>query len=106
VTINRKSIGGIIHSSLYESLLEQDAPVQLAYDLSKIFATRVDFFKPGFLNREILPNENTFSFYKIMDYTDCNDFLWPIEIFGLKSMKEINIKSYMMKWKLMVLLQE
>jgi hypothetical protein len=19
-----------------------------------------------------------------MDYTDCNDFLWPIEIFGLK----------------------
>jgi hypothetical protein len=39
-------------------------------------------FKPGFLNREILPNENTFSFYKIMDYTDCNDFLWPIEIFG------------------------
>jgi hypothetical protein len=39
--------------------------------------------KPGFLNREILPNENTFSFYK-MDYTDCNDFLWPIEIFGIK----------------------
>jgi hypothetical protein len=41
-------------------------------------------FKPGFLNREILPNENTFSFYKIMDYTDCNDFLWTIEILGLK----------------------
>jgi hypothetical protein len=39
-------------------------------------------FKPKNLNREILPNENTFSFYKIMDYMDCNDFLWPIEIFG------------------------
>jgi hypothetical protein len=23
-----------------------------------------------------------------MDYTDCNDFLWPIEIFGLKQEKE------------------
>jgi predicted DNA-binding transcriptional regulator YafY len=27
-------------------------------------------FKPGFLNREILPNENPVSLYQINDYTD------------------------------------
>jgi hypothetical protein len=27
-------------------------------------------YKPGFLNREILPNENPVSLYQINDYTD------------------------------------
>ncbi|MBX9853661.1 MAG: peptidoglycan DD-metalloendopeptidase family protein [Cytophagaceae bacterium] len=45
VDINRKAIGGAISSSLYESLLEENAAPQLAYELSKLFATQVDFFK-------------------------------------------------------------
>jgi murein DD-endopeptidase MepM/ murein hydrolase activator NlpD len=43
--VKRKAIGGVISSSLYESLIDQNAPTQLAYELSKMFATRIDFFK-------------------------------------------------------------
>jgi len=45
IDIKRKTIGGVISSSLYESLIDQNAPTQLAYELSKMFATRIDFFK-------------------------------------------------------------
>lgn len=49
IEVSRKRIAGKINSSLYETLIEQKAPPQLAYELSKIFATKVDFFRiqPG-----------------------------------------------------------
>jgi murein DD-endopeptidase MepM/ murein hydrolase activator NlpD len=49
IEVLKKGIAGKITSSLYESLVEQEAPAQLAYELSQIFATKVDFFKiqPG-----------------------------------------------------------
>jgi murein DD-endopeptidase MepM/ murein hydrolase activator NlpD len=45
IDVIRRGIGGTITSSLYESMQDQNVPVQLAYELSKIFATKVDFFK-------------------------------------------------------------
>jgi murein DD-endopeptidase MepM/ murein hydrolase activator NlpD len=49
IAVQKKGIAGTITSSLYETLIEQEAPAQLAYELSQIFATKVDFFKiqPG-----------------------------------------------------------
>jgi hypothetical protein len=35
-----------------------------------IYTKRNIMLKPGFLNREILPNENPVSLYQINDYTD------------------------------------
>jgi murein DD-endopeptidase MepM/ murein hydrolase activator NlpD len=43
-TIERRT-GGIITGSLYETLQQINAPAVLAYELSKIFARKVDFFK-------------------------------------------------------------
>ena len=45
IAVIRRGISGNITSSLYESLVNQEAPTQLAYELSQIFATKVDFFK-------------------------------------------------------------
>jgi hypothetical protein len=39
-------------------------------DLVTTGAVLDDYIKPGFLNREILPNENPVSLYQINDYTD------------------------------------
>jgi murein DD-endopeptidase MepM/ murein hydrolase activator NlpD len=43
-TIERRT-GGFISSSLYETLQQMEAPTVLAYELSKIFERKIDFFK-------------------------------------------------------------
>jgi murein DD-endopeptidase MepM/ murein hydrolase activator NlpD len=45
IDVIRKSFAGSVSSSLYESLSGRNVPAQVAYELSKIFATKVDFFK-------------------------------------------------------------
>ncbi|WMJ73081.1 peptidoglycan DD-metalloendopeptidase family protein [Cytophagaceae bacterium ABcell3] len=41
----RREIGGVIYSSIYETLNENNASQLAAIELSKIFATQVDFFR-------------------------------------------------------------
>ncbi|MDX1741815.1 MAG: peptidase M23, partial [Rhodothermales bacterium] len=44
ILVRRKTVQGSIESSLYESLLEADADVDLAFDLAEIFAWQIDFY--------------------------------------------------------------
>jgi murein DD-endopeptidase MepM/ murein hydrolase activator NlpD len=45
VEVKERTAGGIIHSSLYETLQEQDVAPALAVSLSEIFAWSIDFYR-------------------------------------------------------------
>ncbi len=44
VLVERRTVVGTIESSLYETLLEQSADVDLAFELAEIFAWQIDFY--------------------------------------------------------------